>query len=902
MHKHHTPARDDEMRTTASEEKRRHRKRGAGRSHGKHRREQTGPDKAARPRKPEQARHGKRQRQGPPARTPTDGQPAGARAGQKTGHGESAARPPGESTQSGTGRRGRGAAEATRRTAREKREQNRGGTGQAGQRDTSREAVTGAAEVGNAAAQGTGGAHSRQTQDRRNSAGRAQDDGKSVCVPPNEGGNRDGAAAAQTLRRGGTEETGRRPPARVGGRAGGTQPQQRRQGAPNTEAAIAAGPVKAREQSAIDTPETPAAHKRAKRERERDRGAEAEAKRQPSEPERQHREEETRDGARRQAGDRTRAGERSTTQCHEVSAVKHAAAPDNVTMHDLVYDLARTITDNELVILDASERMDSKKFEKDYIRHMRLVKSQKQSRALKEFPAKIRSLQFTECSAELLQQNAFSKSKYLRVLDLSGCSIDGGSPRSNILLPSSIHHLILLRYLDASDLPIPQLPKSFHKLQNMQTLILSNCSLESLPDSISTLLEICYLDLSGNSRLNELPVSLDNVRKMTSLTRLLANAADSAVTVCLEHPEDAERAKLRDRTDLRGLALHWSHGMVSTEKVKFKEMDAKTMDLHSRLVLERLIPPRTLENMELFGYMSKDFPGWMFDISTYLPCLGCIELYDLKHCDSLPPFGQLPNLRILDMTSMPSIKKVGKKFYRRGGTCKKLRVIRLHVLENLAEWWTTWSGEDEEEFLIPNLHLLRVTHCPKLKFLPYPPKSMHWNLFNSDKMFPLHGFGRLSSSTLPVSTKLHGLKNFSTEHWGAAQHLGPTLETLDLEARSSLRTFPDVAPCFSSLRHFSLYLPDLEVLPEWLWQLNYLEKLHIGGCRILSSLPDSIQNLTALKELHITSCPELTSFPDSIQNLTALKNLRIYNCPRLSQWCQGEGAHRISHIPHRYRF
>ncbi|GJM95236.1 hypothetical protein PR202_ga11948 [Eleusine coracana subsp. coracana] len=293
------------------------------------------------------------------------------------------------------------------------------------------------------------------------------------------------------------------------------------------------------------------------------------------------------------------------------------------------------------------------------------------------------------------------------------------------MLPESFCQLKVLKELDLSDCQdLKELPECFGKLSELHSLNLTSCSkLQLLPESFCNLSKLKHLNLSccaslekldsslGNLKLQTLDLSgcltlallPDNVRKMTSLTRLLANAADSAVTgnsytpsslrlpfpgrrlhyvgqsgtlelgtltsctdldigqlQCLEHPEDAERAKLRDRTDLRGLALHWSHGMVSTEKVKFKEMDAKTMDLHSRLVLERLIPPRTLENMELFGYMSKDFPGWMFDISTYLPCLGCIELYDLKHCDSLPPFGQLPNLRILDMTSMPSIKKVGQ--------------------------------------------------------------------------------------------------------------------------------------------------------------------------------------------------------------------------------------------------
>ena len=82
----------------------------------------------------------------------------------------------------------------------------------------------------------------------------------------------------------------------------------------------------------------------------------------------------------------------------------------------------------------------------------------------------------------------------------------------------------------------------------------------------------------------------------------------------------------------------------------------------------------------------------------------------------------LPNLRLLLIWEIPNIIKIGKEFYGEKGACKRLRVIELVSLKNLEEWWTTRSGEEEDELLIPNLHRLYVSDCPKLKFLPYPPK------------------------------------------------------------------------------------------------------------------------------------------------------------------------------------
>lgn len=148
---------------------------------------------------------------------------------------------------------------------------------------------------------------------------------------------------------------------------------------------------------------------------------------------------------------------------------------------------------------------------------------------------------------------------------------------------------------------------------------------------------------------------------------------------------------------------------------------------------------------------------------------------------------------------------------------------------------------------------------------------MYWYLFNCDEVLPERGFGRISSSTLPFLANITS-RNFSPDKWHRLQHL-PTLEILRVAGRKSLRTFPEATPRFPSLRFLHVALKDLEILPEWLGQLISLE------------------------ELRIFNCPKLTFLPASIRNLTALKKLNIKGCPRLVERCQGENAHRISHIP-----
>ena len=150
---------------------------------------------------------------------------------------------------------------------------------------------------------------------------------------------------------------------------------------------------------------------------------------------------------------------------------------------------------------------------------------------------------------------------------------------------------------------------------------------------------------------------------------------------------------------------------------------------------------------------------------------------------------------------------------------------------------------------------------------------MYWELTNGDEVLPpVHGFGRLSSSTLPFSAIIE-TSSFTSEKWGRLQHLATLEELVVIDCGTSLSSLPEATPCFPSLKGLWLSLVSLEILPEWLGQLITLETLIIWNS------------------------PNLTSLPQSIRNLAALKRLYISNCPRLVERCKGEDAHKISHIP-----
>ncbi|KAE8816763.1 putative disease resistance protein RGA1 [Hordeum vulgare] len=192
-------------------------------------------------------------------------------------------------------------------------------------------------------------------------------------------------------------------------------------------------------------------------------------------------------------------------------------ASRELTMHDLVHDLASIIIGDEFLVLDPEANGPRNWKKAIHCRHADMIHYQNQSNVFNCLPKKLRSLHIRDSLKWQLPPKAFSQSKYMRVLDLA-CSArarqpsEGQSTSSKIMLPRSIKKLKLLRYLDATGLPIPSLSKSVHTFQNMETLIMSNCSLETLPDNICSLHKLRYLDLSGNRSLDKLPTQLERRR------------------------------------------------------------------------------------------------------------------------------------------------------------------------------------------------------------------------------------------------------------------------------------------------------------------------------------------------------------------------------------------------------
>ena len=150
-------------------------------------------------------------------------------------------------------------------------------------------------------------------------------------------------------------------------------------------------------------------------------------------------------------------------------------------MHDLVHDLALSITKGECSVVTKKSTLAAE------VCHLSLLENGQEVTTQLEKLSKVQTIIFkTEQPASLLEA-CIARFKYLRVLDLSNSSFE--------VLPSSIGSLKHLRYLDLTkNQRIKQLPDSICKLHSLQTLQLGDCSnLEGLPKGIRDIISLRFL-------------------------------------------------------------------------------------------------------------------------------------------------------------------------------------------------------------------------------------------------------------------------------------------------------------------------------------------------------------------------------------------------------------------------
>ncbi|GMN72514.1 hypothetical protein TIFTF001_052867 [Ficus carica] len=529
----------------------------------------------------------------------------------------------------------------------------------------------------------------------------------------------------------------------------------------------------------------------------------------------------------------------------------------------------------------------------------------------------------------------------LQTLELHSC-------KTLTKLPDDFHRLINLRYLDASWSNLEELPESLSMLQNLQTLKLANCSsLTKLPKDFHNLTNLRYLDVKG-SGLVDMPTHMGRMKSLETLSAFtvgIDNGKMIGELGGLSHlrgalhlkklrnvlkAEDALEANLKEMKYLERLILEWD--------------DDETGDSnHEMDVLDNLCPNSALKELEIKNYGGTKFPNWVFD--PPLCNVVDVRLLKCKHCNRLPPLGQLPSLKFLWIEEFDAVVKVGPELFGNGSSTMKpfasLKVLRFYKMSNWEEW--SMVAEDAEAFpklrklslfdckkltgdlrcFLPSLTELSINKCPQLSSsLPEMPNVSKLKLVDCDKLtggchvvesFECLQYLQISTSfdsatcrSLPGSLKtlvIRGCKNleFPLPHSYHCPDL-TDLRTYDCEKLITsgmswnLQGLPNLTnftiSCSECENHLVSF-PEEGLLP------STITNLRICNLKRLKTLDNNgLQQLTSLTSLFISNCTNLQTIPEE-GFPHSLESLRIQGCPLLEKKCEREGEYwnKISRIP-----
>ncbi|XP_054815035.1 putative disease resistance protein At3g14460 [Prosopis cineraria] len=543
------------------------------------------------------------------------------------------------------------------------------------------------------------------------------------------------------------------------------------------------------------------------------------------------------------------------------------SAGQHFVMHDLVNDLAHFVSGRFCV------RLEDDNSDINVDRRMRYL-SFHAAHGFVNFEAidrnnRLRTL-LTQGNAfhdHKLQDDTISKLICLRVLSFSFLSILEE-------LPESIGLLRHLRYLKVSGTRIKRFPDSICSLYNLQTLKATWCiNLAELPQDMHNLVNLRHLHI-GYTQIKEMPPHMSKLRSLQHLSHFivgkdygcsvgelgqLPNIRGSFSIKNLKHvvhPKEAMEARLCDKKYLTQLDLNWGH-------------DTDTDDSqHEKYVLDHLQPHAgNLNELSIRNYTGTEFPNWLGDFAF---CnLSSVSLENCKYCYVLPPLGNLPCLKRLEISNFKMLQSVGREFYGKF-SCGVNAIQSFASLEVLKFYhmqaWERWSHPDDKASCIafPCLRQVVICDCPRL--IGDLPKALpcltQLKIQDSGKFF----------SSLPCTQVINellilGCSNPEFPVLVGVNQCYQLLELLEIRCCHSLKSFPlDLFPNLKSLR---------------ISYCENLESLAISAEDGQGNLEERPQNLIALQSLSIYGCPNLLSFPSGGLPAPNLTSLSIEFCPKL---------------------
>ncbi|XP_021721837.1 putative disease resistance protein RGA4 isoform X2 [Chenopodium quinoa] len=620
-------------------------------------------------------------------------------------------------------------------------------------------------------------------------------------------------------------------------------------------------------------------------------------------------------------------------RCFFQDIVRHVIYGDIVSfkIHDLMHDVAQTVTKQEIYATDNLEgNLDDKVCHlsvKNKVARCSLYKSHIRTFLLFGRREVVRLDQF-------FVEAQIANCIRLRVLDLSCIRIK--------TLPESIGELLHLRYLDLSLNRLEVLPKSITKLCNLQTLKLSDCiELKELPKDLSKLVKLRTLFTDFCLNMTCFPKGMGKLNCLHTLSDFIVGGVGSYSTtrqwldgledlkamnnlkgrldICFKWPKNVVKVDdisteghyLRSKEHLKGLMFHFCH----------QEIDEGVGTEEARRFMEELQPHLNLKVLSVRGYRGVRMPGW----TTLLPNLVSICLEDCTELEYLPCLGTLQHLKFLSIVSLPKLEYIEISQLAFSSTSESecaQGVTIFPSLENLDLWYLPkfkgWRDNINLQLCLSHLY---IKYCPELTCIPLCLKVDDLLLRSFNKRLKiLQTRGGKIGEVPPSSSVFSGDKLsrslFDTENSSKSSSIPtPMLRYVKIDNAVWLNSLPMVT--LQSLERLNLEKDggDMESLKEVEEVFHNcsssLQILKFKKSVKLRSVCGGLEHLTALKKLVIRNCPnvrlseetedgrpwrslhhslcdlrfydlpQLVNLPDWMQSLASLKYLYIRDCKRL---------------------
>ncbi|TYJ12509.1 hypothetical protein E1A91_A11G356400v1 [Gossypium mustelinum] len=627
-------------------------------------------------------------------------------------------------------------------------------------------------------------------------------------------------------------------------------------------------------------------------------------------------------------------------------------------MHDLMHDLAESVSGTESSIVDSNE-------------------------IAIQVGEKCRHISIDPSLIPLFEGKKL-RTICLRVLEMNGLDFE--------MIPRSICKLKHLRYLNLSgNFDIKSLPKSICKIHNLQALKLDLCwKLEELPKKIEKLVNLTHLGCEDCVSLTHMPRGIGKLTSLETLSMFVVDKDGSH--------DGADLSELSGLNNLRGRLEITNLGFVKNAKEKFKAANLKEKQ-HLRLLvlvwnyddddnddgnddddddksLEDLRPHPNLKELFIGGWRDDaKFPSWL----SLLTNLTVIRIWGPSNFKQIPSFAQLPCLQKLSIVNLTELEYMDDNSPKGSqgepeSFFPSLKSLCLENCPNMKSWWRKRSIDDDNEddttvigtstMAFPCLSSLEIVNCPLTSMPLYPSldddlrlvKSSSRPLKQTMKMNITSTTPSTSTSSLPLSKlksfHVHKIEGLGThmldeylKHFTGLKKLTigdckeVDLEGMQWEALKNLSHLEIInIPQLVSLPLGLQHLVQLKRLEIWncsglrslfpvFQHLTFLEVLVVTNCKELelsaagyqifqdhtrlrslslenipkcAHLPEWIQHLTNLQILSLVDWPNLTSLPDEMRCLTNLQQLNIHEVPQLEERCQkdiGADWYKIAHIP-----